>query len=180
MRHKFKKIHCPSSSWFKFHISIFENYIKIKNSWGPERARRSLCWLSKESLQFACLSPGTLDSLEGHGCFPDTPAICGYVEMISKHVFVLSFLPDSHCQGPLNYGCSRVREGTRRWPGHHSSRNRAGWVRSAVNPTRGSVASLCTTHKHLSGPPVLVCSKCLLTLHLLRNTTYQLPNNSST
>lgn len=180
MRHKFKKIHCPSSSWFKFHISIFENYIKIKNRWGPERARRSLCWLSKESLQFACLSPGTLDSLEGHGCFPDTPAICGYVEMISKHVFVLSFLPDSHCQGPLNYGCSRVREGTRRWPGHHSSRNRAGWVRSAVSPTRGSVASLCTTHKHLSGPPVLVCSKCLLTLHLLRNTTYQLPNNSST
>lgn len=50
---------------------------------------------------------------------------------------------------------------------------------SVLSPTRGSIASLCTTHKHPPGPPVLVCSKRLLTLHLLRNTTYQLLTTSS-
>lgn len=121
----------------------------------------------------ACVSLcAALESLEGHGCFPDIPTICRSVEVISKHVFVLSFHLESHCQGTLNYGSGRAGEDTRRWPGHHSSRNRAVSVHSAASPTRGSLAGLCTTGKHPLGPSALVCSKCLLISHLLRNITY--------
>lgn len=85
-----------------------------------------LCRFSVLSLQLVNLSPAGEESLEGQGCFPDTPTSpsCRHSEVIAKYVLVLSFVLDSHCRGALNYGSRGSAGGARR------SRDQAGSVHS--------------------------------------------------